>query len=66
MFFVHEQSQMMKYADLGIFWTINTLLIYEFSMGLFYNLNLFKLRKWKIGFVRLSLKTLRDKRACMR
>ena len=57
MFFFLDQSQMMKYADLAIFWTIDTLLIYEFRVGLFYKLNLFKLRKWKIGFVSLSLKT---------
>ena len=48
MFFFYEQSQMMNYIDPAIFWTINTLLIYEFSeinMGLFFKLNYFKLRK---------------------
>ena len=32
MFFFHEQSQMMKYADPAI---LNTLLIYEFSICAF-------------------------------
>ena len=44
---------MMKYADPAISWAINTLLIYEFNeinMGLFFKLNLFKLRKWGFGF----------------